>query len=162
VIENKYKIKNYLIKERKKIMKTNNKITKKDNYITLLEIVEKFNPVDEYDVDAIKEFINKEIDILDRKAASAKKAAAKKKAEPDKLYDLIHEVLSEDEFEPIAVIVDKVNELGEDIEATPQKAAYRLNKLVEANIAEKTELTIPGGEGQKKRKVQGYKLYIAD
>ena len=45
---------------------------------------------------------------------------------------------------------------GEDV--TVAKVTYRLTQLVKNGEAEKTELTIPGAEGQKARKVQGYKL----
>ena len=135
-------------------MKTN-KITKRDHFNTLLEIVEKFNPTDEYDVDAIKDFIHNEIDILDRKAVSAKKAAAKKKAAPDALYDAVKEALNDEDFQPIANIIDAINP---ELAPTPQKVASRLTKMVNAEEVEKTELTLDCGEGQKKRKVQGYKL----
>ena len=58
-----------------------------------------------------------------------------------------------DEFETIADIAAKV----EDEDATVAKCVYRLNALVEAGIAEKTDMKVTGAEG-KKRTVKGYKL----
>lgn len=100
----------------------------------------------------VAEFCNKEIEALDRKAAKAKEIAAKKKSEPDVLSDAIAEVLT-DEFELIANIVKKID--NED--ATNGKVQYRLNKLVEAGIAEKSELSVGGGEAGRARKLVGFR-----
>ena len=62
--------------------------------------------------------------------------------------------MSTEDFEPIADIAARIE--GEDV--TVAKVTYRLTQLVKNGEAEKQELTIPGGEGQKARKVQGYKL----
>lgn len=106
------------------------------------------------DNEAIIAFAENEIALLDKKATKAKERAASKKADSDELTEAVRAALSTEEFEPIAEIATRIE--GEDV--TVAKITYRLTQLVKAGVAEKTEITIDGGEGQKKRKVQGYKL----
>ena len=68
--------------------------------------------------------------------------------------EAVRAAMSTEEFEPIADIAARIE--GEDV--TVAKVTYRLTQLVKNGEAEKTELTIPGSEGSKARKVQGYKL----
>ena len=103
---------------------------------------------------ALKEFAENEIALLDKKAIKAKERAATKRAEGDELTGAVRAAMSTEEFEPIADIAARIE--GEDV--TVAKVTYRLTQLVKNGEAEKTELTIPGAEGQKARKVQGYKL----
>ena len=104
---------------------------------------------------AVAEFCENEIALLDKKAAKAKERAATKKAEADELMEVVAEALSED-FEPIAEIAGRIQ--GDDV--TVAKVQYRLRKLAEAGRAEKSEITIPGGEGVKARKVVGYRALV--
>ena len=104
---------------------------------------------------AVAEFCENEIALLDKKAAKAKERAATKKAEADELMEVVAEALSED-FEPIAEIAGRIQ--GDDV--TVAKVQYRLRKLAEAGRAEKSEITIPGGEGVKARKVVGYRAIV--
>ena len=99
-------------------------------------------------------FCDKEIAALDTKAAKAKERAAAKKAEADVLMGQVEEALT-DEFQVIADIAATVAEVNPD--ATVSKVTYRLSKLVEAGVAEKTQVTIPATEGSKARKVQAYR-----
>lgn len=92
-------------------------------------------------------FCDKEIENLQKKAAKAKEANAKKKAEGDKLLEDVKAALS-DEFETIPTIALRVQ--NED--ATVSKVTYRLGQLEKMGIAEKKEITVD------KRKLQGYKL----
>ena len=110
--------------------------------------------------DLVADFCRKEIDALDKKAAKAKERSAAKKAEADALMKMVEAALVEDEFQTIADIAAKVVEV--DADATVSKVTYRLTKLVEAGVAEKTQVTIPGGEGVKARKVQAYRAVVAD
>lgn len=103
---------------------------------------------------AVAEFCENEIALLDKKAVKAKERAASKRAEGDELTAVVRQVMSTEEFEPIAEIAARIE--GEDV--TVAKVTYRLTQLVKNGEAEKQELTIPGGEGVKARKVQGYKL----
>ena len=103
--------------------------------------------------DAVIDFCEKEIALLDKKSAKAKETAAKKKADGDALTDAVYEALSENEFEVIADIAARIE--GEDV--TVAKVAYRLGALYKAGKAEKQEITVPGGDGQKSRKLMAYK-----
>ena len=108
----------------------------------------------EITAEALAAFAENEIALLDKKAVKAKERAAQKRAEGDELTDAVRAAMSTENFEPIADIAARIE--GEDV--TVAKVTYRLTQLVKNGEAEKQELTIPGGEGQKARKVQGYKL----
>lgn len=128
---------------------------------TKLEAIIKTFETGECPIDpaVIVEFCEGEIALLDKKAAKAKDRAATKKAEPDVLTNLVAAALTED-FAPIAEIAAKV--CAEDADATTSKVTYRLSKLVDAGVAEKTQITIPATETTKARKVQAYRAVIAD
>ena len=108
----------------------------------------------EITAEALAAFAENEIALLDKKAVKAKERAAQKRAEGDELTDAVRAAMSAENFEPIADIAARIE--GEDV--TVAKVTYRLTQLVKNGEAEKQELTISGGEGQKSRKVQGYKL----
>jgi hypothetical protein len=108
-----------------------------------------------YDADVVIAFCDKEVAALDAKAAKAKERAAAKKAEADVLMGQVENALT-DEFAVIADIAATVS--AENPDATVSKVTYRLTKLVEAGVAEKTQITIPASEGTKARKVNAYKL----
>jgi hypothetical protein len=104
-------------------------------------------------------FCDKEIASLDAKAAKAKERAAAKKAEADVLMDQVRDTLT-GEFQTIADIAANVAEVNAD--ATVSKVTYRLTKLVEAGEAEKTDVTVPGVDGGKARKVKAFRAILAD
>ena len=128
------------------------KITKREMFEAIVEAAKgaefKFTAED------VITFAENEIALLDKKAVKAKERAAAKRAEGDELTDAVRAAMSTEDFEPIAEIAARIE--GEDV--TVAKVTYRLTQLVKNGEAEKTELTIAGGEGQKARKVQGYKL----
>ena len=128
------------------------KITKREMYEAIKETFETGSC--KFDAATVVAFCEKEIASLDSKAAKAKERAAAKKADGDELTDLVASALT-DEFQVIADIATAVAETNAD--ATVSKVTYRLGKLVEAGKAEKTQITIPGGEGVKARKVQAYR-----
>jgi hypothetical protein len=129
------------------------KITKKEMYAAIKEAFE--TGACKFDKDTVIAFCDKEITALDNKAAKAKERAATKKAEADVLYDQVADALNAEEFQTIADIAAAVAEVNSD--ATVSKVTYRLTKLVEAGVAEKTDVTIPGGEGVKARKVKAFR-----
>ena len=129
------------------------KITKREMYEAIKATFETGEC--EYPAEAVIAFCEKEIASLDAKAAKAKERAAAKKAEADVLYDQVKDALT-DEFATIADIAAVVAEVNPD--ATVSKVTYRLTKLVEAGIAEKTEVAVAGAEGGKTRKVKAYRL----
>ena len=107
-----------------------------------------------YEAEAFVNFCENEIALLDKKAAKAKERAATKKAEGDELTEAVRAAMSAEEFEPIADIAARIE--GEDV--TVAKVQYRLTQLVKNGEAEKEQITVPGGEGQKARKIMAYKL----
>ena len=129
------------------------KMTKREMFAEVIALAEDAERAD------IVAFCEKEIASLDAKAAKAKERQAAKKAEADTLKDLIASVLT-DEFATIADITAKVAE--SDADATVGKVTSRLTKLVADGVAERTELSIPGKEGTKTRKVKGFRLAEVD
>ena len=107
-----------------------------------------------YDAATVTAFCDKEIAALDSKAAKAKERAAAKKAEADVLMGQVEDALT-GEFRVIADIAADVAAVNPD--ATVSKVTYRLGKLVETGVAEKTQVTIPATESSKARKVQAYR-----
>ena len=104
--------------------------------------------------EALTAFAENEIALLDKKAVKAKERAATKKAEGDELTDAVRAAMSAEEFEPIADIAARIE--GEDV--TVAKVQYRLKTLVDNGIAVKEQITVPGTDGQKSRKIMAYKL----
>lgn len=129
------------------------KITKREMFEAIKETFETGSC--KFDAATVMAFCDKEIASLDAKAAKAKERAAAKKAEADVLMGQVEGVLT-GEFQTIADIAAAVAEVNAD--ATVSKTTYRLTKLVEANVAEKTQVSIPGTDGGKTRKVQAYRL----
>ena len=100
-------------------------------------------------------FASKEIEQLDKKAVKAKERAAAKRAEGDTLLGEVLAVLT-GEFQTIADIAAAVAEVNAD--ATVSRVTYRLTKLVEAGDAEKTDVSVPGVDGGKARKVKAFRI----
>lgn len=123
------------------------KITKKDNFEALKALAETAGNT------ALVEFCEHEIELLDKKAAAAKAAQAKRKAAGDEITDLVREALT-DEFRTIGDITLTIGR--EDV--TTAKVQYRLNKLVEAGEAQKQKITIPGADGAKGREAVAFAL----
>ena len=129
------------------------KITKREMFEAIKETFE--TGTCKYDAAVVTAFCDKEIASLDSKAAKAKERAAAKKAEADVLMGQVEDALT-DEFQVIADIAAAV--AGVNPDATVSKTTYRLTKLVENEIAEKTQITVPATETTKARKVQAYRL----
>lgn len=133
------------------------KITKREMFEAIKETFETGSC--KFDAATVMAFCDKEIASLDAKAAKAKERAAAKKAEADVLMDQVRDTLT-GEFQTIADIAAAVAEVNAD--ATVSKTTYRLTKLVEANVAEKTQVSVPAVDGGKTRKVQAYRLIAQD
>ena len=133
------------------------KITKREMYEAIKETFETGSC--KFDAATVTAFCDKEIAALDAKAAKAKERAAAKKAEADVLMDQVRDALT-GEFQTIADIAAAVAEVNAD--ATVSKTTYRLTKLVEANVAEKTQVSVPAVDGGKARKVQAYRPIAQD
>ena len=133
------------------------KITKREMFEAIKETFETGSC--KFDAATVMAFCDKEIASLDSKAAKAKERAAVKKAEADVLMDQVRDTLT-GEFQTIADIAANVAEVNAD--ATVSKVTYRLTKLVEAGEAEKTDVTVPGVDGGKARKVKAFRAILAD
>lgn len=114
-----------------------NKKTKKEFYTEILALVQG-------DAD-LTEFIEKQIEQLEKKAGKAKEKEA------DTLIDEVLAVLT-DEFQTIAQVVAAI---GKE-EVTSAKVSYRLNKLVKEGYAEKGNVKV------EKSKLVAYKVVAED
>ena len=132
------------------------KITKREMFEAIKETFETGSC--KFDAATVMAFCDKELASLDAKAAKAKERAAAKKAEADVLMDQVRDALT-GEFATIADIAAAVAEVNAD--ATVSKVTYRLTKLVEAGDAEKTDVTVPGVDGAKARKVKAFRAVEA-
>lgn len=125
--------------------KEEKRITKRDNYEALKEIVEKSNVEN---AEILVEFINKQIEMIDNKSAKAKEKAAEKRAEGDELRAVIKSVLT-NEYQTVDAITAQIE--GEDI--TKAKVVARLTQLVNNGEAVKEQ-----GKSEDNKKVMTYKL----
>lgn len=82
---------------------------------------------DEEKQDELVEFIDKQIEMLEKRKASAAERAAKKKAESDALTDEIFALIGED-----LITVDEIVVALDNEEVTRNKVTARLGKLVKA------------------------------
>lgn len=140
------------------------KFTKRANYEDLLTlIVDAFNAnlITEEEDARLAEFLTHEIEQLDKRAASAKKYAKKNSKATDELADAIMYVLTGDN-QTIPEIVDAVKAVNAESAITPQKATYRLTKLVETGAVIRETVSVKN-EGEKgSRRVNVYKLAESD
>lgn len=121
------------------------KITKKERYAELIQIVEASENDNKGE---LVDFLKKEIEALNKKAEKAAEANAKKRAESDELLATIKGLLTDD----LQTTEDILEQLDtEDI--TKAKVTSRLSKLVRENIAEKAQTKSDDG-----RRVVAYKL----
>lgn len=125
---------------------TEKKITKRDNFVTIFDVLMNAGRED------LAEVIEHEIELLDAKSAKAKANAAKKKAESDALTEAIYSVLTDE----LTTINDITNKVVSDEEVTVGRAQARLNKLVDAGRAYKEQITVTA-EGSKSRKLMAYR-----
>ena len=136
-------------------MKNEVKYTKHDKLNDIKAILGQVE-TDAYDIPALIEFVDGEMGALERKAAKAKEAAAAKKAEKDELCEAVLAVLT---AEPQTR--EQITEQIEGDEITVAKVGARLNKLVAAGDAVKTEVASVSASGKKSTKM-AYSLPVAE
>lgn len=140
-------------------MTTTKKITKKAMYATVLDILADaegrgFALPEGMDFGALSDFVNHEIELLDKKAESAAKRAADKKIQGDALRDRIRDVLTSD-FKTIAEIVSALG----DPDVSAQMVTARLTQLINLELVEKDSVSVPAiTDSGKARKVTAYRL----
>lgn len=128
------------------------KITKKDNYLKIREIVENSTVATEEAEDQknmLVNFIDKRIEELDNKAEKAKERAEKKKNEADELKDVVYNVLT-DQYQTADAILSQIE--GEDL--TKAKITARLTKLFKEGLIEKTLVK------EDSRKITAYRIVL--
>lgn len=112
------------------------KITKKDYYTMLKEIVEESKDIEtEISKEELLEFIDKQVASINAKAEKAKEKAAEKKANGDELREVVQSILTE-KYQTIDSIVSQID--GEEI--TKAKITARLTSLVKAGLATKSDV----------------------
>lgn len=112
------------------------KITKKDYYTMLKEIVKESKDIEtEISKEELLEFIDKQVASINAKAEKAKEKAAEKKANGDELREVVQSILTE-EYQTIDSIVSQID--GEEI--TKAKITARLTSLVKAGLATKSDV----------------------
>ena len=121
---------------------TKTKITKAENFATLRQIVLD-TITDKEEQDALIEFIDNEVAILEKRKADAAKRAEKKKAESDELTEEIFDLLGEE-----LTTVDEVVVALDNEEITRAMVTARLGKLVREGKIVKEDVKVDG----KKRK----------
>lgn len=121
------------------------RLTKKDLYGMVKDIVV---DSDCEDKDALIEFIDKQVEILDNKAVKAKERAAEKRAAGDELRGTIKGLLTSD-FQT----ADEITSAIDDEDVTKAKVIARLGQLVKNGEAEKTDVKTESG-----RTVKAYRL----
>lgn len=127
-------------------------ITKREYYEAIREtFTTGTSPLAAEDVIA---FCDKELAALEAKNLKAKERAAAKRAESDVLLNQVADALT-DEFAVIADITAAVTDVNPD--ATVARVTNRLTVLCKENRAEKTQITVPGVDGAKARKVSAYR-----
>ena len=135
------------------------KFNKKAQFATVLDILafaedSNFVLPEGLDYGMLSDFVNHEIELLDKKAESAAKRAADKKVAGDALRDRIYGVLSDTEFKTISEIV---KDLG-DPDVSPQMVTARLTQLIHLEQVEKDSVTVPATTDEgKSRKVVAYR-----
>ena len=112
------------------------KITKRDNYETLLSLVADAQSEGMLKEDGVYErlvaFLNHEIELMDKRAEKAKSySKAKSEKSADELSIAAQEALkSFEDVASIADIVAAVNATNPELKATAGKLAYRLNDSI--------------------------------
>lgn len=119
-------------------MENSKKVTKKEYYVMLKEVVENAEVENK---DELVEFINKQVKLLDDKAAKAKEKAAEKRAEGDELRATVEAALTE-EYQTIAGITAQID----DEEVSKAKVTARLTQLVKEGLAVKEEAKTEDGK----------------
>ena len=120
-------------------MESNMKKTKAMYFAELREMVE--NWVDKEDQADLLEFIDKQVEILEKRKEAAANRAAKKKAESDELTNAILAKINGE-----LITVDEIVAALEDEEVTRNKVTARLGKLVKSGVVAKEPVKIDGNK----------------
>ena len=93
--------------------------------------------------DDVLDFIDRQVALLDKRAAASKERAAKKRAASDELTELIYTMIFEaDDYITADEIVEKID----DEEVTKNKVTARVSKLVKAGRVAKEQVKLEDGK----------------
>ena len=122
----------------------NPKITKRDNFNTLYELVSNAG-LDTETETRLHDFIDHELELMTQRAEKSKKYQKAHTAADDAMTDAIMDVLS-NSTDPICIsdIVDKIQD------ASAQKVTYRLGKLFKSDKIIKDTKTIKTDAGSRR------------
>jgi hypothetical protein len=141
-------------KEKKEIfsMATDNaKITKRDNYNALYDLVSNAG-LDQETEDRLHAFIDHELELMAQRAEKSKKYQQEHKESDDAMTDMICDVLAgSDAALTVPDIVAKI------VDSTPQKVVYRLGKLFKDGKISKDVQNVKV-DGSPARKVTFYTM----
>ena len=115
------------------------KITNKSRYAAIINVLTGM-PSD-IETDELVNFCERQIDAIDRKSEKAKARAAERIA-----------AMLTDEPQTLSELAAAIGD--EDI--TTSKVSARCSKLIKEGRAAKTEVTVPGTDGSKSRKLVAY------
>lgn len=125
------------------------KITNKSRYAAIINALTGA-PCD-IETDELVNFCERQIAAIDRKSEKARERAAEQRKVSDELTERIAAMLT-DEPQTLSELAAAIGD--EDI--TTSKVSARCSKLVKEGRAAKTEVTVPGTEGTKSRKLVAY------
>lgn len=129
----------------------NTKVTKRDNYNTLRDLVLAQGYDNELE-DQLISFIDHELELMAQRAEKSKQYQKAHKASDDAMTDMICDVLTNaNEALTVPDIVAKI------VDSTPQKVVYRLGKLFKDGKIVKDTKSIKV-EGSPARKVTFYAI----
>lgn len=117
----------------------NAKKTKMTYFLELRAMVENMNDIENQD--ELLEFIDKEVETLERRKDKARERAEKKRAESDAMTDTIFDTLHYD-----YLTIDDVLEQIDNAEYTKSKVISRLGRLVRAGKVEKEYIKTEDGK----------------
>ena len=132
-------------------MATNDKITARDNYLALINILDTMETSDA--TNALADFCRHQIEMLDKKAAKSRENAAAKKNAVDPILEAVAATITD-----APQSIDDIVATLDNEDYTVAKVRSRLTTLVNAGTVVKSTIVVPGAEGQKSRKVMAYAL----
>lgn len=91
----------------------------------------------------VLDFIDRQVELLDKRAAASKERAAKKRAASDELTELIYTMIFEAED---LITADEIVEKIGDEEVTKNKVTARVSKLVKAGRVAKEQVKLEDGK----------------
>lgn len=125
------------------------KITNKSRYAAIINALTGA-PTD-IETDELVDFCERQIASIERKSEKARERAAEQRKVSDELAERIASMLTE-EPQTLGELTAAIGD--EDI--TPSKVSSRCSKLLKEGRADKTEVTVPGVDGGKSRKLVAY------